>query len=300
MGTYITTSLFLVISVSFYIVCNIYGIKYLELLCRLKHKYCIYCLILLYLYQYYKKSMVYDMRRAIFRKRYGKTLGKFIPDYSFFSLIACFFINCFIYWGTQLIIRNRYQYDLTTNLDNKIPFIKEWVVIYLGCYAFWAVNYILVTREGKEEWFRFAFSDLLSKVICGIIFIILPTTNIRPEVAGNDIFSILMRFVYYVDLPVNLFPSLHCLVSWFCFIGIRKSKKIPLWYKVFSCIFAFMVCMSTQFTKQHYLIDIAGGIIISELCYFLAWHTHIYIYIERFFLWMDLKVFGDSNNDEQT
>jgi len=240
------------------------------------------------------------MSKLRIRQRYGKTFGLWIPEYGFFSLIACFFVNCFVYWGTQLLMKDKYHYDFTSWLDNKIPFVKEWVVIYLGCYIFWAVNYILISREGKELWFRFVFADISAKLICGIFFIALPTTNVRPAVTGNDIFSILMKFVYYVDMPVNLFPSLHCLMSWFCFVGIRKSKKIPLWYKVFSCVFAISVCLSTQFTKQHYLIDAAGGILLAELCYFFARHTQLYLYFEKMFIIINQKIFGDDLYDERT
>lgn len=238
------------------------------------------------------------MSKVVLREKYKKTIGVWIPEYGVTSLIGCFLVNCLVYWGCQFITRNKYHYDLTTKFDRSIPFVKEWVVIYLICYVFWAFNYILISREGKEEWFRFAFADMLSRIICGIIFIVLPTTNIRPVITDNDIFSWIMRFLYYVDAPSNLFPSIHCLASWFCFIGIRKSKKIPLWYKAFSCIFAIMVCMSTQFTKQHYLIDIAGGILIAELCYFIAWHTPIYLSIEKFYLRLNQRIFGAKNYDE--
>lgn len=192
-------------------------------------------------------------------------------------------------------MRDKRHYDFTSELDMKIPFIKEWVVIYLICYVFWVVNYILISREGKEHWFRFAFADMLSRLICGIFFIVLPTTNVRPVVSGDDIFSKLMRLVYSADMPTNLFPSIHCLVSWFCFVGIRRSKKVPTWYKIFSCIFAILVCLSTQFTKQHYLIDIFGGVLLAEICYFLAHHSQIYLVVEKFFLWLNHMVFGESS-----
>lgn len=234
------------------------------------------------------------MDKSYFGELYKKKIGILIPEYGIISLITCFLTNCTVYWGTQLIMKDSYHYDFTSKLDRSIPFIKEWVIIYLGCYIFWIVNYILICREGKEKWFRFVFADISAKLICGIFYIILPTTNVRPVVSGNDIFSILMRFVYYADLPINLFPSLHCLMSWYCFIGIRKSKKIPIWYKIFSCIFAVLVCMSTQFTKQHYFIDIIGGILLAELCYFISWHTQIFKYFERFFLKLNQKVFGDG------
>jgi membrane-associated phospholipid phosphatase len=233
-----------------------------------------------------------DMERGKLRERYGKTLGIWIPEYGFLSLIACFLTNCFVYWGSRLITMDRYHYDFTTGFDRMVPFVKEWIIIYFGCYVFWGVNYILAAREGKEKWFKFAFADILAKLICGVIFVAVPTTNIRPEVTGNDIFSILMRLLYNIDRADNLFPSLHCLMSWFCFIGIRRSKKVPLWYKVFSCVFAVMVCLSTQFTKQHYMVDVLGGILISELCYLLSCNTRIYLYIEKAFLGLNRKIFG--------
>ena len=113
-----------------------------------------------------------------------------------------------------------------------------------------------------------------SRIICGIIFILIPTTNVRPEIIGNSLSANLMRFLYWIDSPTNLFPSIHCLVSWFCFIGIRKSEKIPRWYKIFSCIFALFVCASTQFTKQHYIVDVISGIAIAELCFYVGRKRH--------------------------
>ena len=64
--------------------------------------------------------------------------------------------------------------------------------------------------------------------------------------------------------PTNLFPSIHCLVSWFCAIGLRGTR-VSTWYKVFSYAFAIAVCISTQLTKQHYIVDVFGGILLAEI-----------------------------------
>ena len=232
------------------------------------------------------------IKETTFRKCYYKSVLKYIPDYAFLSIIACFIISGIVYWGTQLLMNSAHHYDFTSALDRKIPFIKEWIVIYILSYVFWALNYILISRESKEKWFRFAITDMSARLTCAVIFIIIPTTNIRPQVLGSDVFSWLVRLIYRSDLPTNLFPSIHCLVSWLCFIGFRKSKKIPLWYKIFSCIFAILICASTQFTKQHYLIDIAGGILLAELCYYTANHTQFYLGLQAFFDWAGRKLFG--------
>lgn len=235
---------------------------------------------------------------TMFGKWYRRWFGKWIPEYGVLVLLACGIFNNFIYWGTQRLADNTYHYDLTSAIDRKIPFVKEWIIIYVVCFAFWAFNYILISREGKEKWYRFATADLMSRLICGIFFVLLPTTNVRPQVTGNDFCSWLVNFVYTVDAPTNLFPSIHCLVSWFCFIGVRKSKKIPMWYKVFSLVFAILVCASTQFTKQHYLPDVAGGILIAELCYYITNHTRIYLGVERFFDRVGRVIFGVMRYDE--
>lgn len=237
-------------------------------------------------------------KETAFGRWYHKYIDKWIPAYGVLGLICCFLWNSLIYTGTQLAMKNAYHYDLTTDLDRKIPFVKEWVLVYVICFAFWAVNYILILREGREKWFRFMAADMLSRLVCGVFFIFLPTTNVRPEVTGDGFISWLMRFIYRMDMPTNLFPSIHCLVSWFCFIGIRKSTKVPGWYKAFSCVFALMVCASTQFTKQHYLVDVVAGLLLAELFWFVTNHVSLYRYTQRFTRILNRKVFGVADYDE--
>lgn len=236
-----------------------------------------------------------NRKETKFGKWYRKWIAKWIPEYAVLSLISCFVLNSLIYSGTQFALKNVAHKDLTSDLDRAVPFVPQWILIYLGCFLFWAINYILITREGKEKWFRFAAADMMSRLICGAFFIALPTQNIRPEVTGTDFCSMLVRFVYWIDMPVNLFPSIHCLVSWFCFVGLRGSKKIPKWYQGFSMIFALLVCASTQFTKQHYLIDIAAGLLIAEVCYFITTHTNLYKGLQKVFEKLQYVVFGKES-----
>ena len=231
-------------------------------------------------------------------KFYHKYIGKWIPIYGPIALLACGLFNNMIYWGTQTAMANAKHYDFTTDLDRSIPFVKEWILPYVIFFAFSAFNYILVSREGKEKWFRFVTADMMSRIVCCIFFIVLPTTNIRPEVPGNDFCSWLVRFIYAADSPTNLFPSIHCLVSWFCFIGIRRSQKVPKWYKVCSFVLAVLICASTQFTKQHYLVDVAGGIILAELCWFISNHINLYRFIERLFEKINHWLFGTRCYEE--
>ena len=107
-------------------------------------------------------------------------------------------------------------------------------------------------------------------------FICYPTTLVRPAVEGEGIFNEAIRFLYKIDAPTNLFPSIHCLVSWFCFIGIISDRKIPKWYKVMSFFIAVAVFVSTLTTRQHVIVDVVGGVALAQICYFIAQKTNIW------------------------
>lgn len=114
-------------------------------------------------------------------------------------------------------------------------------------------------QDGEMDMFyRFVATDLTIHLICFLIFILVPTTNIRPEIAGDTISQKVLLLVYALDggsAPSNLFPSIHCYVSWMCWKGVAGSSAIPKWYQKFSLVFAVLVIISTQVLKQHYIVD---------------------------------------------
>ncbi len=233
----------------------------------------------------------------------------FIPRYAVIPLISAFVFNTLIYTGTMVLCKDFHHYDFTTSFDRMVPVIPEFTSIYLICYIFWALNYILnifwalnyilICRIGKEHMYRFLVGDFLSRVICGVIFVLLPTTLVRPEITGTGFWDQALRMVYSIDQSANLFPSIHCLVSWFCYIGIRGKREIPQWYRRFSMIFALLVCVSTQVTKQHYIIDVAGGLLLGEVCYWIGQKTQWYQNLWKVFQKVNEILGFEKQNEEE-
>lgn len=205
-----------------------------------------------------------------------KQIYNHIPKYSIKPLILCVCFNFTIYLGSRFFYKNRVFHNLTSYCDNRIPVIPIFVLFYFGSYLFWIVNYILISKVNKEHCYRFLMADLLGKLICGIIYINFPTTNIRPDIITPGIFPDILKFLYSIDSADNLFPSIHCLVSWYCFVGLRNCKGIPAWYKCFSLFMAIMICISTLTTKQHVIIDVLGGVMLAELTWKLSLHLQLY------------------------
>ena len=58
------------------------------------------------------------------------------------------------------------------------------------------------------------FMGDLTKVICLLFFVLLPTHNVRPPLETGGFTGWAMRTIWLLDTPTNLFPSIHCFVSW--------------------------------------------------------------------------------------
>lgn len=178
--------------------------------------------------------------------------------------------NFSVYWCSRAIAGNWRHYDLTIPVDGLFPLLPWTVVIYFGCFLFWIVNYMMIARLDRAHAYRFCSSDLMAKLVCFGFYVLLPTTMSRPELTGSGLFTEGMRLLYAIDAPDNLFPSIHCLVSWLCFIGLRGREEVPRWYRCFSCLFAVAVFFSTLTTKQHVLVDVFAGVLLAEGSYWLA------------------------------
>lgn len=208
-----------------------------------------------------------------------KMLNALIPEYSQLPLIVAVTVNMAVYGGARMIAGDWPHHNIESSLDGVIPFLPFTVVIYLGCYLFWIVNYILIARQGKQEICRFFVADFLSRMVCLACYLIYPTTNTRPMVGAEGVWNQVVIALYRVDAADNLFPSIHCLVSWFCYIGIRGKRSIPRWYRAASCVMALLVCISTLTTKQHVIADVIGGVALAEICLLIGkrpgvWRTY--------------------------
>ena len=86
-------------------------------------------------------------------------------------------------------------------------------------------------------------------------------------------FNALLAWVYSSDgseRAFNLFPSFHCLTSAYCYLGVRRQPEISRGYRVFAFLMAILIFLSTLYTKQHYIVDVFGGVGIAVACYALV------------------------------
>lgn len=202
------------------------------------------------------------MKRLFNRKNYTREV--------LLILAVALIWNCGSYALARLIAGSWRHYDMTTAIDRLIPLVPWTIIVYFGCYLFWGVNYCLCAMQDRTSRDRFFCADALAKLVCFALFLLVPTTNVRPEIIGETMWDHLMRLLYRIDSADNLFPSIHCLVSWLCWIGVRKRSDIPAVYRRFSFVATVAVCISTLTTYQHVIADVFAAVLIAEACYYFA------------------------------
>lgn len=152
-------------------------------------------------------------------------------------------------------------------LDRRIPFLPGSVWVYESLWLAMPVGPWLMTTS-SELW-RCARSAAAVMAVAFLVFLFLPTSCPRPEgVQTNALYRALVRF----DGENNAFPSLHVAfavlgAAWF-------SAALPdgRWRALLRCCvwaWAGTIVLSTLLTRQHVIVDVAGGLVLGAAGCFL-------------------------------
>jgi len=142
-------------------------------------------------------------------------------------------------------------------IDQVTPLLPWTFLIYTSDYFVFVLALFLL--ENKAQFHSFARMMFGILFVCGIFFYVFPTTYPRPEypLVSNPLIAAVMQFVALADTPRNCFPSMH--------VGLTAGATWALRHlgaRVFGFFSAWSVLIfsSTLTTKQHYFLDILGGL----------------------------------------
>lgn len=148
-----------------------------------------------------------------------------------------------------------------TAIDQGIPLLP-WTVWIYGSGTKMALLAWLCVPDSKAAR-RLFFSLVLAAMLCWVFFLAWPTTFPRelwPLPHGDSATLVEFRDLRAADSPSNCFPSQHVALAWalaLCWVDWTRRR----WVKVSIICWAAAVSVCTLTTKQHYLIDIPGGMV---------------------------------------
>lgn len=176
----------------------------------------------------------------------------------YFVFYCCFFL--------YLESRNIIIFDSTTFIDSYIPFCEYFVIFYLFWFIYVILGVLYFTFIEPTKFNIMAKYLMIGMTICLLIDLILPNgISLRPTLANENIFQILVSLIYSVDTSTNVFPSIHVYNSIVIGYGFHYSyllkDKIVLQY--INITIVILICMSTVMLKQHAFLDIIAGILLA-------------------------------------
>ena len=163
------------------------------------------------------------------------------------------------------------------SLDNKIPFIPQWVWIYSLLYYPLILSPIL-TIEDFEQYAYTALNFMLLLMAQVTIAYVLPVKtpdHWRCYERKNSLSERFLGLVQSIDRGGNCFPSMHVSVA--TLAALHVYNNVPLgaallfWTLAASLI---LISLSALFTKQHYLVDLPAGFALAVAIYSL--HSLLY------------------------
>ncbi len=162
--------------------------------------------------------------------------------------------------GYDYLNHGPYRMFLRSPIDQALPVVPLFVVPYVSLQPFIYASLVIFLLFRARVYQSAVLSMIATFLVSYVFFAFLQTYVDRPVLTGDDVFTKMVRGVYAGDHPFNDFPSLHVSTStiiaihWWRF-GRRFTWPLILW--------AALIAMSTVMVRQHYVADIAGGLILA-------------------------------------
>lgn len=156
-------------------------------------------------------------------------------------------------------------WNLVTPLDRAVPFIKWFALPYSVWIVFIYVCLLYFFVKDVRTFYRGVITYTLCALLCYLVYSVFQTTVPRPQLSGSDPFTRLVAYIYNRDQPFNCFPSIHCFSSYMVFRILASSTFKTRRSLTLVGIGSGLIILSTQFIKQHVVLDLIAAITLVEL-----------------------------------
>ena len=158
-----------------------------------------------------------------------------------------------------------------TSLDERIPFVSAFIIPYFLWFFFIAATflYFIVVRDNEDAYRRFSNTIFFGCTAFIVVSVFFPNgQDLRPVVTGSGIFARIPAFLYSIDTPTNVFPSIHVFNSIACCAAILRDEVIGKMKtgRLGTLALTISIVLATMFLKQHSVIDVMGAILLNLIC----------------------------------
>ena len=182
-----------------------------------------------------------------------------------------FFGLCF--YALEWLVPGRVYHVMYHPVDDLIPFCELFLIPYLFWFLFMVGAYVYTFFAEPEAFRRMMVFYMIVFGVSTLVFFLYPTCqNFRPEVFPRDnLLTRTMGLLYDLDTNTNVCPSLHVSGGIGAALGFVATKRFSTrGWKIINTLIAACICASTVFVKQHSVIDVFWGLVLSYAAWKLA------------------------------
>ena len=158
------------------------------------------------------------------------------------------------------------EYIIHSAVDDMIPF-NEWFVLPYFLWYIWIPLFMLILMfRDREAYLRLCFIMFVGATACLIIYVLWPNgLDLRRPVEGKNFCAEIVRFLRRADSPYNVCPSLHVSSTVAVHLAVCRSRLYGKRraVRLLSLAVTILICVSTLFVKQHSVIDVICGWVLS-------------------------------------
>ena len=191
-----------------------------------------------------------------------KTKAKYFLAFGMFNIVLYFLVQNYV---------TAHKQDLMMEIDSAIPFMPEYVWIYHTLIPVIFVSFLTLYRT-RKDFFIALWSGVLATVVLNCFYLLLPSFYPRDSFEVVDLATSILYLTREVDGANNTFPSGHVCFAWLTFWCVLNSKVAQSFKGLRSLylLWAIGISLSTLVLKQHYVVDVFSGFVLSYMSYFLA------------------------------
>lgn len=225
-----------------------------------------------------------DLKRAALKLK-SFTLKSFFMTYRYgliIPLYAAIYLPWFFYLEEK--ITKRYHI-IHMAVDDYIPFCEAFIIPYYMWFAYMLVAVFLCMLTNKESFLRSFFFLSCGMTIFLIVSTIFPNGHhLRPAIfPRNNFLTDIVKGLYAIDTPTNLFPSIHVYNSIGSHLAIASNETLRRrkWLKNGSLALCICIILSTVFLKQHSMFDVITALGLALAMYPVAFRIDYAAWAER-------------------
>lgn len=216
-----------------------------------------------------------------------KELKAFCARYKH-ALFALVYLLIYLAWFFYIEHRNTSHYKIIhMGIDDYIPFCEVFIIPYFLWFVYMSGVIVYFIFTSKTDYWKACVFYFTGMTVFLIVSTFWPNGHLlRPATLPRDnVFTALVQFLWTIDTPTNLWPSIHVYNSLGAHFAIINSEQFKhrKGIKFASFLLCASIILATVFLKQHSMFDVLTAFVMAAIMYAIVYRYDIVFLLRKAF-----------------